>query len=751
MRTYRNPRSLAGTWKFRLDPEGRGDFGEPDGSIASWRREITWFDREHDDTAWDEIVVPGCWQTAGYRYNGIAWYRTHFDYVPDSANNVIRLLFKGVDYFADAWLNGYYLGSHAGFFHRFAFDVSRWIRPGENLLIVKVDAPNLKRLLVKGALQGINWDCNDSTLDPGGIWNDVHLLASRDLYLKDLKVTPYVDLEGKTARVLCRVTICNPTGGIKEVSVTGALAPHNFAGESHAAATAAILPPGVSQVDLWLDLEEPRLWWPWDMGAQNLYDVAVSVTDATGELDRLGDRIGLRHLRREEGGWACYLNGKRIFCRGPNYVSEQLQSTMTRERYEFDVQLMKDANMNMVRSYCVVEREEFYDVCDEKGVMVYQDFPTTGRMSNRGDYLRRAVQQGRRMVNQLYHHPAIVLWSWGSQPGIKNFEKLCLALADACAEEDPHRFIQQGASVWQWRTARDKFDWPIDFHLLPGWFHPDDRFGPFLMMERDECASGYSVEELKIKRKELLEFVSEYGPPEALPELPSLEKIIPEADRWPPNWDTYAHHCLHGNILRRWIGEPTSLEQLIRDSQEHQAFHLKYHTEFYRRHKFRPCNGALFFQFKDCWPAVTAAVVDYYGRRKRAYYTLKQAFNPIHVLMDWPPLAGEAPGTKFRRDLFVVNDFHHPYPALQVKWQIRDAADTPLLEQEVSSAVPPNSLTKVAEVAWTVPSAPGAWYRIAFDLADSSGTLSSNEYRIAVQGGPSPIIPWRGWLSSSDS
>ena len=750
MRTHSNPRPLAGCWKFKTDPEGRGDFQEPDSSIESWQRQVTYFDLEHDDSAWDEIAVPACWQTAGYRYNGIAWYRTRFDYTPDGANNVVRLHFKGVDYFADVWLNGYYLGSHEGFFHRFAFDASRWIRHGENLLTVKVDAPNLKRVLVKGALQGINWDCNDPTLDPGGIWNDVQLLASRDLYLEDLKVTPYLDLEGNSARILCRVTICNPTGEIKEVSVGTTLSPHNFTGESHTASAAVIVPPGVSQADLWLNVVEPRLWWPWDMGAQNLYDVAVSVTDEAGELDRLGDRIGLRHLRREEDGWACYLNGKRIFCRGPNYVSEQLQSTMTRARYEFDVQLMKDANMNMVRSYCVVEREEFYDVCDEKGVMVYQDFPTTGRMSNRGDFLRRAVQQGRRMVNQLYHHPSIVLWSWGSQPGIKNFEKLCLALATACAEEDPHRFIQQGASVWQWRTAKDKFDWPIDFHLLPGWFHPDDRFGPFLMMERDECASGYSVEELKIKRKELLEFVSEYGPPEALPELPSLEKIIPEADRWPPNWDTYARHCLHGDILRRWIGEPTSLEQLIGDSQEHQAFHLKYHTEFYRRHKFRPCNGALFFQFKDCWPAVTAAVVDYYGRRKRAYYTLQQAFNPIHVLMDWPPLAGEAPGTQFRKDLFVVNDFHHPYPALQITWQIRDASGSTLLEHEVSCSVAANSLTKAAEVAWTIPQAPDARYRITFELADATGTLSSNEYRIAVQG-PSPISPWRGWVPSPDS
>ena len=168
------------------------------------------------------------------------------------------------------------------------------------------------------------------------------------------------------------------------------------------------------------------------------------------------------------------------------------------------------------------------------------------------------------------------------------------------------------------------------------------------------------------------------------------------------NWEAYGQHCLHGDILRRWIGEPDSLEQLIRDSQEYQAFHLKYHTEFYRRHKFRPCNGALFFQFKDCWPAVTAAVVDYYGRPKRAYSTLKQAFNPIHVMMDWPPLAGEPAGSTFRKDLFVVNDYYHPYPAVHVKWQIRDASGAPLLEHEVPCSIAANSLTKVADVAWAI-------------------------------------------------
>ena len=92
----------------------------------------------------------------------------------------------------------------------------------------------------------------------------------------------------------------------------------------------------------------------------------------------------------------------------------------------------------------------------------------------------------------------------------------------------------------------------------------------------------------------------------------------------------------------------------------------------------------------------------------------------------WPPQSGVAP--------------HHPYPDLQITWQIRDASGSTLLEHEVSCSVAANSLTKAAEVAWTIPQAPDARYRITFELADATGTLSSNEYRIAVQG-KSPISP----------
>ena len=289
-----------------------------------------------------------------------------------------------------------------------------------------------EKTVVKGALQ--DWDCNNLDINPGGIFAAVRLIESRAIAIERIKATPYVDAKGRQAQVHCRVTLVNPDHDLKQVALQARVAPDNFTGPvSHAEAEVRQLVPGASEHELWVEVAEPRLWWPWDMGEQHMYRIAVTATDgADGEvLDEMSDRIGLRHLRQVAGTWECYVNGKRIFCRGPNYLSEQLQSNMTRARYEADVRLMREANMNMVRVYCVVEKEEFYDVCDELGMLVLQDFPAQGPLSDSSDMVRRAVPQARDMVNQLYHHPSIIIWALGEQPSIENFEKLCMEIGRA--------------------------------------------------------------------------------------------------------------------------------------------------------------------------------------------------------------------------------------------------------------------------------------------------------------------------------
>lgn len=743
MRRHRRQISLNGRWKFKTDPDGMGDVS-PDmvrNTIGATQQECKFFAPEFDDRHWGEIVVPACWQAEGHLYNGVAWYRTRFDYRAGNAA-VVRLDFQGVDYFADAWINGYYLGSHEGFFNHFTLDASRWIRAGENLLVVRVESPrdaNVKvgpteKNVVKGALQ--DWDCNNLEINPGGIFADVRLLESREIAIDRLKATPYVEVRAGRARVHCKVRLANPDRELKRVALRVRVAPDNFTGpESGAAVGSLDVVPGVSEHELWVEVAEPRWWWPWDLGAQHLYQVRVTASAGGQVLDEVSDRIGLRHLRQVPGTWECYLNGKRLFCRGPNYLSEQLQSNMTRAKYEADVRLMREANMNMVRVYCVVEKEEFYDVCDEIGLLVLQDFPAQGPLSDSSEMVRRAVPQARDMVNQLYHHPSIITWALGEQPSLENFEKLCLALVTAAGEEDSTRFLQQGACVWEWEIATTKYDWPIDYHLLCGWFPPDMNYliKPFRTLPDSEGPAGRSVADLGIKKRRLLEFIGEFGPPESLPNLESLRKFLSEEELWPLDWKALERRCLHGEILRRWIPEPRSLQQLIDDSQDYQAFLYKYHVEFYRRRKFDPCNGCLFFHFKDCWPAITASVVDYYGVKKKAYYTLKQAFSPLHVMMEWPDLEGEAPGAALRKPLHVVNDFPRPYDALAVHWQVTDAAGSVLAGDRIACSIAENGIAEVGAVVWQIPERAAERYTIRLRLEAADQPVSANEYLVTVR------------------
>ena len=742
MRNYGNEINLSGKWKFRTDPDNMGEL-YPDVAVASFKEDCKFFDVNYDDRDWEEIQVPANWQTEGYDYNGAAWYRYRFSYIPETINAVTRLFFLGADYFTDVWLNGFYLGSHEGFFNHFEFDCSRWISKGENLLVVKVVSPNdnnlkirpIEKTVIKGALD--DWDCNNLLVNPGGIYNGLKLLSSTEIYAKSLKVSSFVNVEEISARILCKFSVVNPSKSVKLAKVNLQLLPDNFTGKSSSTNQNLRLVPGLSEFDIWLDVDSPQFWWPWDIGKQHLYNAELKITNGTEILDSISDRIGLRDLQFQDNTSAIYINGKQIFCRGPNYLSDQFQSNMNFDKYLTDVRMMKEANMNMVRVYCVVEKEEFYEACDQEGILVYQDFPMQGRMSDSSDLVRRSVPQARDMVNQLFNHPSIVIWTFGAQPGLKNFEKICLALSTAARLEDPYRFIQQGASVWEWKLIKDKYDWPIDYHFFCGWFSPEFKQAPFhprevLELPPEECASGASVEELKIKKSELLEFVSEYGTADSLPDLDSLKKFINEKDLWPVNWKRFTYRGLHADRLLKWAGKFNNIEEMIEASQNYQAFVLKYHTEFFRRHKFNPCNGALFFQFRDCWPALTASVVDYYGRRKKGYYTLQQSFNPIHVIMDWPDLEGQKSGSEFRKKIYIVNDYMHGYPTLKVRWAIKDCEHKIVKSEEIVHRVPENSIQEIGEVLWKCKGKGKEKFRISFELFEGMDKLSVNEYLIMV-------------------
>jgi beta-mannosidase len=306
--------------------------------------------------------------------------------------------------------------------------------------------------------------------------------------------------------------------------------------------------------------------------------------------------------------------------------------------------------------FCVVERQEFYDLCDEIGLLVYQDFPLWMMVSNDSDLVRRALPQARSLLRQWGHHPSIAIWNFGSQPSVANFKKISAVLAEQARRLDPSRVVSQANAAfardgddthptrsffWQEEAGvemANAYDWRFDTHIYAGWYYGE----------------ASDVENVP---KEHLELVTEFGA-QALPRRTTLEQIIPAEDLYPPKWSSYAARCCQVDILRNRVSIGESLDEFIANTQRYQADVLRTHIEYYRRHKFTPCNGAHIFAFSDCWPAVTWSIIEYDRTPKAAYEVVRRAMAPLQVFL--APLEEEMTADTWRLRMTVVNDLLTP-------------------------------------------------------------------------------------------
>jgi beta-mannosidase len=664
--------TLDGEWRFRLDPEDVGEHYR-ENLDEIWAFDERWMRRDYDDSAWGGIQVPSCWQEAGHEYNGAAWYRRTLPELPADSKMRTWIRFHGVDYFSDVWVNGFYLGSHEGYFDAFEYEISPYVDRTPAVLAVRVDSPQdirskerqewqLKSLL-KGALQ--RWDVNNPLVNPGGIWNHVTLYRTGAGRIGKLEVRPTLRDDvgaplGSTAPARVMVSgvldLDEAPARAGEHVLRLSVAPLNV--DAPEAGAELTLPPtaGLVPVTLWLELPEARLWYPWDLGEQPLYRLTASLESTMGVSDSVQSTFGIRSILRESG-WNVSVNGHRIFQRGANYLSDQFLSRMGRERYATDVALAREANLNTLHPFCVVEKQEFYDECDRQGMLVYQDFPMWLMMSNASELVRRSVGMMERLVGQFGHHPSIFVWNCGSQPSKANFEKLAHALVREARRQDPSRIAHQANALldyvdiqgvirrnpvgdfhWSEETAEayaTHYDWRVDTHQYFGWYYERE------LSDLDRVPARY------------LELVTEYGA-QALPDRAVLESIVPSDRRFPPHWPSYAVRCFQRDEQLRYIPEPPSLEAFIASSQEYQARFIQYHTEYYRRHRFAPCNGAHLFCFNDCWPAITWSVVDYERNPKLGYEALRRAMAPVQCLADLPYRF--AVGTAVAFGVYLVND-----------------------------------------------------------------------------------------------
>lgn len=636
----------------------------------------------------------------------------------------VLLRFNGIDTLADISLNGQMLGSADNMHRIWEYRIKEILTGGENEIKIVFHSPTKyiaeefekdpAILGTEDAMRGFpkirkghymfGWDWGPRLPD-AGIWKNVELLKVKKAGFTSTYIHQEFneDMSKVSIRVRCKAFIeefitekpeivLNKDSGFDiKVSVTdpkGSVIFENADGYSD------------------LTIDNPELWWPNGFGEHPLYTVKIGLFDKEGNLlDSSTKRIGLRKLEistaKDEYGaeFAQVVNGVKFFAMGADYIPEDnmlplCNANRTRK-------LLSDcvaANFNSIRVWGggLYPDDYFFDICDELGLVVWQDFMfacANYRLTRH--FEENILTELKEQIRRLSHHASLGLWcgnnememfvdqgTWGAKFEIKSdyvkmYEYLFPRLLE---EEDPDRFYWPASP-----STGGGFDYPNDpnrgdVHYWEVW-HGNKPFTEY--------------------RQFYFRYLSEFGF-QSFPSMKTIEKFTLPEDRNVFSYIMEKHQrnaAANGkimNYMEQTFLYPNSLDTLVYASQLLQAEAIRYGVEHFRRNRGR-CMGTVYWQLNDCWPVASWASIDYYGRWKALHYFAKRFFAPVMVSCEEEGLLtqslnvnAEPFDVKKSIKLNVTNETMEKKSGL-VSWQLRDASGNIIKEKEENISVDPLS------------------------------------------------------------
>lgn len=597
-------------------------------------------------------------------------YVTSFDVPPAVYEREnIRLVFEGLDTYADVYLNSQKVVVAKNMFRTWQVEVKRLLKPEGNELRVylhspvKIDLP--KCLALDFAYPAVNdqsenggllnrkisvfarkagyhygWDWGPR-LVTSGIWRPVVLEAWDGARFEDVHVSPG-GVTAASARVSVTAEVSSGRAAQGVLTVADAESGTVYAEEP------VRLEAGTNTVSAGFTLKNPRLWWPNGLGEPHLYTFAVSLKVGGAVADTRAVRSGMRDVRlvRErdaDGKGASFtfeVNGHPVFMKGANYIpNDSFLTRVTEARYRDVVARARDANMNMLRVWGggIYEDDLFYDLCDESGILIWQDFMFACSLYPADALMMENIrQEAVQNVKRLRNHPCIALWcgnnemndayyGWGWKKYLegKGVAELVKAEYDAVflgllpevvRQYDPSRPYRSSSPISDFNPEGSDTE-SGDMHFWQVW-HAEK---PFTMYE-----------------EVIPRFMSEYGF-QSFPELATVKRYAPDEKDWDIQSDVMLAHQRHprGNQLIRIYmkqnyREAKDFRSFLYMSQLLQADGIRIAQEAHRRAMPR-CMGTLYWQHNDCWPVASWSSSDYYGRWKAQHYFTRKLYQEVLV------------------------------------------------------------------------------------------------------------------------
>lgn len=694
----------------------------------------TWLDDDPAEVAagagagaWAPVTVPGHWRSdaAFADADGPLLYRTAFEHdgpastsdpTGDPTGERWWLRFEGLLYQGDVWLDGQYVGDTEGWFFPHEFEVTEALAERrEHVLGVEVTCSQPGDRTAKRNLTGVLQHAPylDPTWNPGGIWRPVTLERSGPVRIRHWRAKVR-DASERSAMVQFRAVL--DAAEATDVVLRSTVGDHEHRQVRRLAA-------GENQVEWDQRIDEPALWWPHALGAQPLHDLRIEVIpvpDGLPEADlEAGDlpddllpshavasRIGLRQV--DLRGWSLRVNGERLFAKGVLAgPTRQRLGEATPEELRRDIELAREAGLDLVRLHAHVARPETYAAADELGMLVWQDFPLYRGYAR--SVRKQAIRQAREMVDLLAHHPSVAIWCAHDEPFAIDGEPI----DDPDDATTPAKLLAaQQLPSWNRsildrsvKRAIDKADGtrPVIAHsgVLP---HPPQldgtdthvSFGWTLGEPRDLAALARTV-------PRLVRWVGDLSA-QSVPETAGFA----EPDRW-PNLDWEALDDVHGMqraVFDRRVppADHPTFDSWRRATQEHQAEVVRHQVEALRRLKDRPTGGFTVHLLADGHPAISSALLDHERVPKLAWHALREACRPVIVTADRLPgelLVGEA----LALDVHVVSDLREPVEGLEVRATLRWEGGEH--RWRFGGTVDADDVARVGTLQIEVPDAPG--------------------------------------------
>ena len=629
-----------------------------------------WQFRRADTGLWHPATVPGTVHTDlmnnglipdpfyGDNEKRVQWieredweYRTTFNAGEAllSRQKVI-LDFKGLDTYADVILNDSLILHADNMFRGWIVDCKRFLKAGENKLLIHFSSPVVHderraaslpyrlpddRAFTRKAPYQYGWDWGPR-LVTAGIWRPVYLKAWDDAIISDIHIIQD-NVNDHLATMTLDVNVESERNqkAILEVRLAGENKPVTSNGVN--------LIPGANTCPLTFTIPEPRLWWPNGLGEPHLYNLIVDLSVHGRLCDTLLQRFGIRTVELVQDddsiGRSFYfkVNGLPVFMKGANYIpQDNFIPYVDEQRYSTLISRTKEANMNMLRVWGggIYENDFFYDLCDEQGILVWQDFMFACTMYP-GDaaFLNNVSQEVTQNIIRLRNHPCLALWcgnnevdegwhNWGWQRQL---------------EYTP----EDSATVWH--AYRDIFLTIIPEAVArydgtrPYWpSSPETGWGHSESLTAGDChywGVWWGKEPFETYEKKIGRFMSEYGF-QALPDITTIDSFTAQQDRHLFSDVMLCHQkSIIGNAMimmymKREYKVPDDFESFVYVSQLLQADGIKRAIEAQRRAMPR-CMGSLYWQLNDCWPVISWSGIDYYGRLKALHYFVTKAYAPL--------------------------------------------------------------------------------------------------------------------------